>query len=199
MGMHKYDFSKIEIIGAALQSFFGGLGSFQSIADKILSELEYGTRRADGSYHFEADRWYPAGPNLEMFAILKDKVGVNTLRQVGRSIPETAIFPPEVDSIHKGLASIDIAYHMNHGQNGRPLFDPETGEMQDIIGHYRMESSADASEIRITSDTPYPSEMDEGIVSAMARRFEAGARVVLDPDQPSRLRGGDSCTYVVRW
>lgn len=197
--VQRYDFSKVEIIGAALQSFFGGLGSFQSLADRILCELEYGSRREDGSYYFEADRWYPAGPNLEMFAMLKDKIGPNTLRQVGRSVPERAIFPPEVDSIEKGLASIDIAYHMNHGQNGRPLFNPATGEMQDLIGHYRMEAGSDEREIRIVSDTPYPSEMDEGIVAAMARRFEPGAGVTLDPDAPSRLRGGSSCTYVVRW
>ncbi len=197
--MASYDFSKIDIIGAALQSFFGGLGSFQSIADRILSELQYGSQREDGTYYFEPERWYPAGPNIRMFQILKEKVGANTLRQAGRSVPENAIFPPDIDTIQKGLAGIDVAYHLNHGQNGKPLMNPETGEMQDVIGHYRLEEVPGKNEARIISDTPYPSEFDEGIVAAMARRFEPGARVTLDESQPSRLNGADTCTYLVRW
>lgn len=197
--MASYDFSKIDIIGTALNSFFGGLGSFQSIADRILGELKYGSQREDGSYYFEPDKWYPAGPNVEMFQIMKEKVGANTLKQAGRSIPETAIFPPDINTIQKGLASIDIAYHLNHGQNGKPLMNPETGEMIDIIGHYRCEEIPGKQEIHVISDTPYESEMDEGIVTAMARRFEPGARVSLDATRPNRLNGGDSCTYIIRW
>ncbi|MEQ9364534.1 MAG: hypothetical protein RIF32_09835 [Leptospirales bacterium] len=197
--MATYDFSKIDIIGAALQSFFGGLGAFQSIADRILGELQYGSRRDDGTYFFEPERWYPAGPNIRMFELLKEKVGASTLKQAGRSVPENAIFPPGVDTIQKGLASIDVAYHLNHGQNGKPLMDPATGQIQDIIGQYRVEETPGQNEAHVTSDTPYPSEFDEGIVSAMARRFEPGARVHLDTSRPNRLNGGDSCTYIVRW
>ncbi|MCR9145303.1 MAG: hypothetical protein NXI24_23895 [bacterium] len=197
--MATYDFSKIDIIGAALQSFFGGLGSFQSIADRILGELEYGSRRDDGTYYFEAERWYSAGPNVRMFELLKERVGANTLRQAGRSVPENAIFPPGVDTIQQGLASIDAAYHLNHAQDGVPLMNPETGEIVDIIGRYRTEEIPGKNEIHVTSDSPYPSEFDEGIVAAMARRFEPGARVRLDDSRPNRLNGGDACTYIVNW
>jgi hypothetical protein len=48
-------------------------------------------------------------------------------------------------------------------------------------------------------DTPYPAEIDRGIVTAMARRFEAFAEVERDPSKPSRLEGGPSCTFVVTW
>ena len=197
--MANYNFDQIEIIGAALTSFFGGLGAFQSIADRILGELAYGSQKPDGTYYFEPEKWYPAGPNVQMFFLLKERVGANTLRQAGRSVPEKAIFPPDIDTIHKGLASIDVAYHMNHGQNGQPLLDPATGVMKDLIGHYKTQNFEGHNEIHVISDTPYPSEFDEGIVTAMARRFEPGARISLHPERPTRLSGGDSCTYVVRW
>ena len=36
------------------------------------------------------------------------------LVSIGMKIPETAVFPPGIDSIESGLNSIDVAYHMNY-------------------------------------------------------------------------------------
>jgi len=43
---------------------------------------------------------------------------------IGKAIPESAIFPPEIQGLEMGLSAIDIAYHMNH----------RGGE----IGHYNL-------------------------------------------------------------
>ena len=157
-------------------------------------------RREDGTYFFEPERWYPAGPNIRMFEILKEKVGANTLRQAGTQRPgKTRSFRRISIRFRKAWPASTWPIISITARTGKPLMNPETGEMIDVIGHYRLEEVPGKNEARIVSDTPYPSEFDEGIVAAMARRFEPGARVTLDESQPSRLNGGDTCTYLVRW
>ena len=56
---------------------------------------------------------------------IADRVGDQTLRQIGRSIPTNAEWPPGVDGPLAGLGSLDEAYQPNHpgggiGSVGRP-------------------------------------------------------------------------------
>ena len=85
------------------------------------------------------------------------------------------------------MASIDVAYHMNH----------RGGD----IGSYRFESTGPKSGKMICRN-PYPSDLDQGIVYAVARRFApkgAFPLVKLDETAPSRKRGADACTFLIAW
>lgn len=107
---------------------------------------------------------------------------------VGLAVPENANFPPGIDTLEKGLALIDKAYHMNH----------RGGD----IGYYRLVSfDVAAKKAVFECKNPYPSHFDRGLISAFVRKFgkSAKASVVLDEAKPSRLKGADSCTYNITW
>jgi hypothetical protein len=70
--------------------------------------------------------------------------------------------------------------------------------MREGIGHYAFHRDGTRSGVMVCN-TPYPSDFDRGIVTGVARRFRAHATVVMDESQPSRKRGGESCTYLVAW
>ena len=109
-----------------------------------------------------------------------------------------AFRPPEIDNIEAALASIDVAYHMNHRIQGEVLFDPATGIMKEGIGHYRYQPGGDRGGVMVC-ETPYPSEFDRGIITGTARRWRPTVEVTLDESKPTRKRGADSCTYLVKW
>ena len=106
---------------------------------------------------------------------------------IGMKIPETAIFPPGIDSIETGLKSIDMAYHMNH----------RGGE----IGVYQTTVVGD-QQIDVLCQNPYPDNFDYGIIYGMAQRFRPqgySVNVYHDNLAPCREHGADSCLYHVKW
>ena len=107
----------MEVNGGTIMAVVDGLGTFTLIAQKILAENKLSDIKAD----FE--HWYSQQDWLNAFKTISEKVGINTLYEIGRKIPENAEFPPEIDNIEKALASIDVAYHMNHrNAKGEILF-----------------------------------------------------------------------------
>jgi hypothetical protein len=170
---------KVEVNGETVLSVVEGMGIFKQRALMILEE--------NGINNPAPGQWYMQQSWLDAFKKISDTIGANTLFQIGRKIPESAKFPPEIDNIHKALAAIDIAYHMNH----------KGGE----IGHYKYEKIDDHS-ASITCDNPYPCAFDKGIIQAMADKFKPkGSSVIVDhdPSKPCKSKGGDSCTYIVKW
>lgn len=138
----------------------------------------------------QADGWYPQRAWLAAFKDIAEEIGDFTLFSIGKAIPENAVFPPEIDSLDKALAAIDIAYHMNH-RNGE-------------IGHYTLTHfDGTAREATMVCNNPYPSEFDRGIIMTMLRRFippnSLRMDVKLDITQPTRTKGAESCTYKVLW
>jgi hypothetical protein len=77
------------------------------------------------------------------------------------------------------------------------MFSLETGAMLEGIGHYGY--APGEREIISVCNTPYPCDLDRGILTAMARAYEPNCRVAHDDSRPCRKRGADSCTYVVTW
>ncbi len=146
-------------------------------------------------------KWYSQQAWLDAFKAIANEVGLLTLFQIGRRIPENADWPPHVTDIHSALASIDVAYHMNHRINGRALFDPATGAMSEGIGHYGYQRIDDRT-ARMTCKNPYPCDFDRGIIESAANKFKpAGFRVSVHHDDPAMCRkaGGDACIYTVTW
>jgi hypothetical protein len=146
----------------------------------------------------EADLWYPLQQVLRFYSDVIPAIGENTLFAIGKHMPEAAVWPADITTIEAGLASIDVAYHLNHRVDGQVMFDPGTGAMLEGIGHYRCDLDG-KRRIIMTCDTPYPSTLDRGIITGTARKWKPWAEVTLDASKPSRLHGGASCTFLVEW
>jgi hypothetical protein len=171
--------SKVEVNGETIYSVIDGMGVFKTSAIKILSDC--------GIVNPQPGQWYSQQSWLNAFKIIKEKVGDSTLYGIGQKIPQNAKFPPEIDNIHKALASINVAYHMNH-KNGE-------------IGDYKYSKTSDRS-ATITCTNPYPDEFDKGIIFQMGKKFAplgANVNVKIDETLPRRSKGDDSTTYLVTW
>ncbi len=171
--------SGVEVNGETVLSVVAGLKKVQETSLKILAD--------NGIVDPQPGQWYPQQAWLNAFKSISNGMGPAALRAIGQQIPVNAQWPPDVDTVEKALASIDVAYHMNH----------RGGE----IGFYHFESVGYRSG-KMTCQNPYPSDFDLGIIEATARRFapEGTYPVVrLDEMAPSRKKGGDACTYWVSW
>ena len=170
---------KVEVNGETVLSVVEGMGAFKEVGRKILAE--------HGLQNAQAGQWYPQQAWLDAFQAIATKVGAGTLTAIGKTIPENAKWPPQVDTLEKALASIDVAYHMNH----------RGGD----IGSYKFESTGPKSGKMICRN-PYPSEFDQGIISATARKFAPKGTlpmVKLDETAPTRKKGADACTFLITW
>jgi hypothetical protein len=188
----------IDVHGSSLDAIVDAFKLFPSIALKRLLSHGIGNTNSKGEIVIDTQAWYPQASWLAAFEGFATTVGTRALFQIGQNVPKHAIFPPAVDNIYRGIASIDVAYHMNHRKAGKPMFDPASGQKAKGIGQYGMIESGDR---RITSvcENPYPCDFDRGILSAIATRFERSSRVSHDDRAPCRKTGSDSCTYHIAW
>ncbi|HYQ01017.1 MAG TPA: hypothetical protein VER96_20245 [Polyangiaceae bacterium] len=189
----------IQVSGASLGAIVEGFRKYPTVAAKYLTRHGLVKSVAGKPADIDRDGWYPLEDWLAAYEGIANEIGLNSLFGIGKSIPENATFPPHVKDIHSGISSIDVAYHMNHRKNGTVMFNPETGQMLDGIGHYGYEAASDDDRIVCVCHNPYPCDFDRGIITAMATRFQPLARTVHDNDAPCRKSGADSCTYVVMW
>ncbi|HEU4408506.1 MAG TPA: hypothetical protein VFS43_24805 [Polyangiaceae bacterium] len=178
-------------MGQSVESFLSATELQTAVMRKILVQSGFPPRVVSTD-------WYPQARWLAALRFIAEAIGENTLLAVGKRIVDSAAWPEEVTTIDAGLASIDVAYHMNHRINGAPLFDPATGTMTEGIGHYQY-CPAETRRAVMVCHNPYPSDMDRGIILAVARKFKPAAEVSLDESKPTRKRGGESCTYHVTW
>jgi hypothetical protein len=196
------EFKDYQILGANVQVILDGFGSFTLLASKILLELGLGKVDSEGigMATLTPTEWYPLDAFLKAFQRIGAEFGDFTLRQAGIHINKVAVVPP--DFFQKGIinafAVVDFPYHMNHAHNGKPMFDPATGQMAEGIGHFASKPLEGKKQLLCVVDTPYPCAFDEGIVVGMAQRFDPQAKVTHDP-KSCRKRGADSCTYSVSW
>jgi hypothetical protein len=127
--------------------------------------------------------WYPQQKWLDALKIIHDTFGPLNLKMIGRKIPETANFPPQINSIEAGLDSIGAAYQMNH----------RGGE----IGYYRYQKTG-PREGYVEANNPFPCDFDLGIVDGMAKRFAPTATITHIMDG-CRKNGANFCRYKVKW
>lgn len=184
--------SGIEVNGQTILSVVKGAGVFEQTARKYLANHNLGEVKDSG------DAWYSQQDWLDTFQEIQTTVGRQTVFLIGKKIPETAIFPPQIQTIEDALASIDVAYHLNHRKDRKVMFDPATGRMLEGIGHYGYKLAEPKHSV-LVCENPYPCHFDRGIITTMAYRFDFDAKVVHDDAAPCRDKGGESCTYHVRW
>lgn len=181
----------VYVNGQTILSVANGMGKFKDMGLDILSDNDLSD--------LSRDKWYPKQAWLNAFKDIAEEIGEATLFNIGKAIPESADFPPEIDTIEKGLQSIDVAYHSNHSKDGKnPMFNPATGEKQSGIGNYIFESTGSNSAV-IVGNTPYPCDFDRGIITAIAHKFKPTAEVKLDPGKPGKKDGEKQSTYLISW
>ena len=180
MKLFKASSPNVEVNGETVFSIVDGMGAFKAKALKILSD--------NGIENPQPGKWYKQQAWLDAFKVIAEQIGLSTLNAIGQKIPENAKFPPDINDIHKALAVIDVAYHMNH-RNGS-------------IGNYTYEK-IDEKNVKLICSNPYPDEFDKGIIVAMTRKFKPtgtiSVKVNIDESQPTRTKGEDNTTFLVSW
>lgn len=191
MAVYKVTNKNIKTSGDAINGFIQGLGDYKE------SGLEILTRH--GIHNPKPGHWYSLEDYLKAFQELETTFGHAALFSVGEKIPETAVLPPDFNSIDKGLELLNIAFHMNHSLDGKTtMFDPATGKIQEGIGNYVCKK-INEGEAEITVNNAYPTSFDEGLIFGMAQRFNTASMVQLVEERSSRSKGGDADVYKVLW
>ena len=173
----------VEVSGGAVLSFINGVPPvFQNKTKDILIN--------NGIENIDESNWYKQADWLNAFKQISTTIGANTLFAIGKSIPDTATFPPSIRTLRNALLSIDIAYQMNHrGGN---------------IGYYKLlkfDEFSKAAEMECYN--PYPCDFDRGIITAMSRRFlpegSSNIEVSLHPSFQGKRDGEDKSIYKIQW
>ncbi|MBN1621690.1 MAG: hypothetical protein JW871_03765 [Endomicrobiales bacterium] len=186
--------SGVEVNGQTILSVVQGMGEFKQLALDIL--------KSNGIDDPQPLRWYSQQAWLDSFKTIAERLGPYTLQQIGSKIPENADWPPQVKTIEDALASIDVAYHMNHRVSGKVLFNPVNGSMEEGIGHYGFKKTGD-KEVTMTCNNPYPCDFDKGIILAVAKKFKPKDSMNInlkeEKEKACRKNADDSCIYIVTW
>ncbi|SEU35815.1 hypothetical protein [Stigmatella erecta] len=172
--------AQIEVSGQALMALLSAMRLVQDKAVKLLA--------GHGIAPVDRDAWYPLGAVLASMHTILVQIGPNTMKAVGRHLPDHAPFSSPTDSLEAALRAIDAAYKASHRGTGD-------------IGGYTYTSQGGRTG-RMVCDTPYPCQMDEGVIEAVAERFRPKdsffVHLTHEPQQ-CRARGGTHCAYTVRW
>ncbi|ADO75731.1 hypothetical protein [Stigmatella aurantiaca] len=170
----------IEVSGHAIMACLAAMRIVQDKAVRLMA--------GHGITPIDREAWYPLSSVLASLQSILVQIGPNTMKGVGRHLPDHVPFPSPIGSIEAAMRAIDIAYRASHRGPG------------DIGGyHYTSQGSREG---RMVCDNPYPCQMDEGVIEAMAERFRPKDSFfvhIVHEQRQCRERGGTSCTYVVRW
>lgn len=90
--------SKNEQSGAALTAFIAGLSDSQEIVDKLLADA--------GIDRIDPEGWYDFDWAASFFRKIEEQLGRAAIIKVGRSMVETASYPPEIDDARALLSSL---------------------------------------------------------------------------------------------
>lgn len=142
-----------EIFGPNLLNILDGMGVFQRRGREMLAN--------NGITDIDSEKWYPLDPMLSVL----NELGPASCAQIGRSVPNNSLFPPDIDTFEKALTTINVAYSMNH-RNGN-------------IGSYTVEKRSD-NEFRVVCNTPYPQSFNGGLIRGLATKFKTLIRLVED-------------------
>ena len=144
---------------------------------------------ANGLGDVDADTWYAQEAWLAALRAVGTTVGPHALRELGRHLPKTAVWPADVTTVPDAIASITDAYRLHH--------------RGPALGAYAFER-IDDRQGRVTSTTPYPCPFDVGLVEGVIREFSptvttTAMAFVEEVGDSCRDDGGEQCTYAVRW
>jgi hypothetical protein len=167
-----------EISGASIQAYVHALGLSQRRGLQVLAE--------HGISNVSPDAWYSWQAYLNAQRAIYEDVGPNTVGRIGRMLVEESSFPPEIDTVHAALASLNDDYLLRH--RGR-----------DVGGF--LYTPKDERSGRMIIRNPYPCQLDWQVVEALCRRFRPknSLAVYLSHDGECRNDGAEQCEIDVRW
>lgn len=164
--------------GASIQSV---LSAMDTNIQPILDRHNLGT--------IDPDEWYSHVDYLNVFndLVAEDNNVMFELVNIGMKILDNAIFPPNVDSVETALGSLNAYYKLNNK-------DDDGGWDVQIDGQTAI----------CTSTTPFPPDLEYGILYAMVRRFvKRGERAIVEYQDLSMRTGTKGvhapCVYKVSW
>ncbi len=153
---------------------------------KFMREVGVEMLQNNGIDHLTDDGWYPQKKWLDTFKEISIKFGENTLFQIGKSIPDSAKFPPNMNTLEEAFNLLSVAYQMNH----------KDGD----IGVFEVHSiDEEKKEIIFYCKNPYPCDFDRGVLTAMARKFKTGVNVGYVEGKPRRKDGADESWYIITY
>ena len=163
------------VSGGNILSMLAAMGPFRKRGEQILGEV--------GIRDVGVEDWYPLQAYVRALEVIGEKMGPNTLYQVGRQIPNHVPIPGGLDTFERVLGSFGPAFEMNH-----------TGMPPGLIS-FQVETERSG---RIVSRTPYPCDFDRGVIQGFFQRL-LSTRALVDPEPgaPCKRNGGDSCTHHV--
>jgi hypothetical protein len=190
--------SGFEVTGRGIPATLEAFGEFTVLAGQMLMTNGVGRPDRSGFIQLDTEGWYPLDGYLQTYRQIEEELGPQMLRKMGAAKARHAVFPPHMVDITTAMQSLDVGYHMNHRQHGRPMFDPLSGVMLEGIGHYHCQLFMEQRRILMRCNNPYPCKFDEGLIEALARRFSPGA--MLEHESGScRRKGGTLCSYLITW
>lgn len=163
------------VSGGNILSMLAAMGPFRKRGEQILQE--------NGIAEVSGEGWYPLEAYVRSLHAIGERMGPNTLFQIGRQIPHHVTLPPGVDTFEKVLASFGMAFDLNHRG------------MQPGTITYAMKSPGTAT---ITTGTPYPCDFDRGVIAGFFQHL-LRVRPNVEPvaSEPCKSRGGETCTYLI--
>lgn len=128
---------------------------------------------------FDDEKWYAFDQFCSFYQAVKEQYGKHTLFDMGKTIPKVAKFPPDLNTLHEALATLNIAYHMNH-QGG-------------YIGFYHLVCHDPVEKCCIIQCyNPYDYHFDKGLLTGLGRKFANGVRVESTEGKPTGEEDGSS-------
>ncbi|HEX7243229.1 MAG TPA: hypothetical protein VF263_23290 [Longimicrobiaceae bacterium] len=173
--MSRRTFPGVQVSGGNILSMLAAMGPFRKRGEQILEE--HGIREV------QADQWYSLDGYVRSLEMIGEKMGPNTLFQIGKHIPDHVMLPPGIDTFEKVAASFGMAFDMNH----------RGGD----AGKITYEMTGDRS-VTIVTGTPYPTDFDKGVVQGFYHKLiSTRVNVVEATSQPSKREGAETSTFLV--
>jgi hypothetical protein len=173
---------RAEVWGGSLLGVARGLEAFGVPWPQVLHLLD-----RSGIRQPQAEAWYALPAYLAFMADVEEAHGRAALLAMGRAIPDTSRFPPELDALERALGLLDVAYQVNH----RGV----------AIGRYHCEWLG-PRHAEMLCENPYPCDLDRGIFERLMERFGGTgpeASVSHKPGAGCRRLGAKACRFDLRW
>jgi hypothetical protein len=125
---------------------------------------------------------WPMWKLVAAFYLVEQRVGPNSVRKAGERVYSTMPWPPEVKSLADALRFTEVAYFESHLRAPR-----------ERAGGWRVESEA-PSVMTLLDETPYPCNVNEGVVAGICVAFTAQKPSYRILDEATSKRAGGVVT-----
>ena len=170
---------QVEVSGQAIFPVIEALPAF--LKEKT---LEVTKNKVGG---LKPEEWYPQQAWLDVLKYIEDEMGAFIMYHIGLAIPERVPLPSGINTLDLMLQMWSQAYQMNH-RNSK------------IEGEYRiLEHNKESCMYRIETYTPYPCDMDRGVLTTFVKNFTQWAEIKVDLTKPCKKFGEDTSEFILKY